>query len=46
MIYLDIETDGLTPTKIWIAVTRENGKAEVHYNADSLSEALQGLRGY
>lgn len=42
MIYLDIETDGLTPTKIWIAVTRENGKAEVHYNADSLSEALQG----
>ena len=42
MIYLDIETDGLNPTKIWMAVTRHDGGVLVHYTPDTLSDALQG----
>lgn len=41
MIYLDIETDGLDPTQIWCAVTRENGLSKVHTGPESLSEALR-----
>ncbi len=41
MIYLDIETDGLDPTRIWCAVTRENGVDKVHTSPESLSEALR-----
>ena len=42
MIFLDIETDGLNPTKIWMAVTRQDGGVLVHYTPDTLSDALQG----
>ena len=42
MIYLDIETDGLNPTKIWMAVTRQDGGVLVHYTPDTLLDALQG----
>jgi len=42
LIYLDIETDGLNPTKIWMAVTRHDGGVLVHYTPDTLQEALQG----
>lgn len=41
LIYLDIETDGLDPTRIWCAVTRENGVNKVHTSPESLSEALR-----
>jgi len=42
VIYLDIETDGLSPTVIWCAVTRENGVNTVHTTPDTLCEALSG----
>ena len=42
MIYLDIETDGLDPSRIWCAVTRQNGTNEVHTSPETLSEALRG----
>ena len=42
MIYLDIETDGLNASKIWMAVTRQDGGVLVHYTPDTLSDALQG----
>lgn len=42
MIFLDIETDGLNPTKIWMAVTRHDGGVLVHYTPDTLQEVLQG----
>ncbi len=41
-LFLDIETDGLDPTTIWMAVTRQDGQSQVHYSADTLSDALQG----
>ena len=46
LVVLDIETDGLDPTKIWVAVTKSlpDGETEVHYTPDSLSEALGGSR--
>ena len=42
MIYLDAETDGLEPTRIWCVVTRENGVNTVHTSPETLSEALRG----
>lgn len=42
MIYLDAETDGLEPTRIWCVVTRENGVNLVHTTPETLSEALTG----
>jgi len=42
LIYLDIETDGLNASKIWMAVTRQDGGVLVHYTPDTLSDALQG----
>lgn len=42
MIYLDLETDGLQPTRIWCGVTRENGQNLVHTSPETLSEALRG----
>ena len=42
MIYLDLEANGLTPDTIWCVVTRENGVSTVHYDADTLCEALDG----
>ena len=41
MIYLDIETDGLDPTRIWCAVTRENGVDKVHTSPEA-SQKLSG----
>ena len=41
MIYLDIETNGLDPSRIWCVVTRENGVNKVHTSPESLSEALR-----
>ena len=42
MIFLDIETDGLSPTLIWCVVTRENGVNTVHTDPGSLRRALKG----
>ena len=46
LVVLDIETDGLDPTKIWVAVTKSlpGGETEVHYTPASLAEALGGSR--
>lgn len=41
MIYLDIETNGLDPSRIWCAVTRQNGVNKVHTSPETLSEALR-----
>ena len=41
-LFLDIETDGLNPSTIWMAVTRQDGQSQVHYSANTLSDALQG----
>ena len=42
MIYLDLEADGLNPTRIWCVVTRENGVNTVHKDPESLTRALKG----
>ena len=42
MIYLDLEADGLNPTRIWCVVTRENGVNTVHKTPGSLCNALEG----
>ena len=42
MIYLDLEADGLNPTRIWCVVTRENGVNTVHKDPDTLCKALEG----
>ena len=42
MIYLDLEADGLNPTRIWCVVTRENGVNTVHTTPDTLCKALEG----
>ena len=42
MIYLDLEADGLNPTRIWCVVTRENGVNTVHKDPGSLRRALEG----
>lgn len=42
MIYLDAETNGLEPTRIWCVVTRENGANLVHTTPETLLEALRG----
>ena len=41
-LFLDIETNGLDPDTIWIAVTMQDGKVQEHYDKESLSLALQG----
>lgn len=41
-IYLDLEADGLNPTRIWCVVTRENGVNTVHKDPGSLRRALEG----
>ncbi len=41
-LFLDIETNGLDPDTIWVAVTMQDGEAQAHYDKDSLSQALQG----
>ena len=42
MIFLDIETDGLNPTKIWMVATNHDGDYKVHYTPDTLLDLLQG----
>jgi len=42
LIYLDLEADGLNPTRIWCVVTRENGVNTVHKDPGSLTRALEG----
>jgi len=42
LIYLDLEADGLNPTRIWCVVTRENGVNTVHRDPDTLCKALEG----
>ena len=42
MIYLDLEADGLNPTRIWCVVTRENGVNTVHKDPGTLCKALEG----
>jgi DNA polymerase-1 len=42
LIYLDLEADGLNPTRIWCVVTRENGVNTVHKDPGSLRRALEG----
>jgi len=42
LIYLDLEADGLNPTRIWCVVTRENGVNTVHKTPDTLCKALEG----
>jgi len=41
LIYLDLESDGLNPTRIWCVVTRENGVNQIHTSPETLSEALR-----
>ena len=41
-MYLDIETNGLDPDTIWVAVTMQDGEIQEHYDRDSLSQALSG----
>jgi len=41
-LFLDIETNGLDPDTIWVAVTMQDGEAQAHYDKESLSQALQG----
>jgi len=41
-LYLDIETDGLNPSVIWIAVTKQGGEVRKHYDAESLAATLEG----
>ena len=36
-LFLDIETNGLDPDTIWIAVTMQDGKVQEHYDKESLS---------
>ncbi len=41
-MFLDIETNGLDPDTIWVAVTMQAGEIQEHYDRDSLSQALSG----
>jgi DNA polymerase-1 len=41
-MFLDIETNGLDPDTIWVAVTMQDDVVHAHYDRDSLSQALTG----
>ena len=41
-MFLDIETNGLDPDTIWVAVTMQDGVVQEHYDRESLSQALEG----
>ena len=41
-MFLDIETNGLNPDTIWVAVTMQDSVVQEHYDRGSLSQALQG----
>ena len=41
-MFLDIETNGLDPDTIWVAVTMQDGVVQEHYTPESLTQALAG----
>jgi hypothetical protein len=41
-MFLDIETNGLDPDTIWVAVTMQDDVVHAHYDRNSLSQALTG----
>ena len=41
-MFLDIETNGLNPDTIWVAVTMQDGVVQEHYAPESLTSALAG----
>ena len=41
-MFLDIETNGLNPDTIWVAVTMQDSVVQEHYDRGSLAQALQG----
>lgn len=41
-LFLDIETNGLDPDTIWVAVTMQDGVVQEHYTPESLTQALAG----
>lgn len=45
-LVLDIEADGLNPTKIWCVVTKDidNGKITIHTDRDTLESQIQNAR--
>lgn len=41
-MFLDIETNGLDPDTIWVAVTMQDGVVQEHYTPETLTTALAG----
>jgi len=41
-MFLDIETNGLDPDTIWVAVTMQDGVIQEHYTPESLTSAIAG----
>jgi len=41
-MFLDIETNGLNPDTIWVAVTMQDGVVQVHCTPESLTSAIAG----
>jgi DNA polymerase-1 len=41
-MFLDIETNGLDPDTIWVAVTMQDNVVQEHYDRESLAKALEG----
>lgn len=41
-IFLDAETDGLKPSKVWVVVTMQDDVLQEHYDSASLQAALEG----
>ena len=41
-MFLDIETNGLDPDTIWVAVTMQDGVVQEHYTPESLTSAIAG----
>ena len=41
-LFLDIETNGLNPDTIWVAVTMQDGVIQAHCTPESLTSALAG----
>ena len=41
-MFLDIETNGLDPDTIWVAVTMQDGVVQEHYTPETLTSAIAG----
>ena len=39
-MFLDIETNGLNPDTIWVAVTMQDGVVQEHYTPETLTSCL------